>query len=165
MVGQKDDKSGTFSMIGNSTTVGISNVACVMTTDVVSVAPNALIENAIDVMIEHAISGLPVIDDQGKLVGLISEYDALNLLLEPPSEVGLVAPVVSFMTRDVVTIPLDTPLDTAAHMMQAAGLRRLPVVDGDRVVGIVSRRDLMRVVREMRRQSNFEMLPDAEFAD
>ena len=90
---------------------------------------------------------------------------ALNLLLEPPSEVGLVAPVVSFMTRDVVTIPLDTPLDTAAHMMQAAGLRRLPVVDGDRVVGIVSRRDLMRVVREMRRQSNFEMLPDAEFAD
>ncbi len=146
----------------NSTAIGISSVACVMTTDVISVAPNSLIEDAIDVMIEHAISGLPVIDD-GRLVGMISEYDALNLLLESPSEVGFVAPVVSFMSRDVVSIPLNTPLDTVAHVLQTTGVRRLPVVDGGRVVGIVSRRDLIRVVRELRRQSNFEMLPDAEF--
>ena len=142
------------------TTIGISSVACVMSTDVISVAPNSLIEDAIDIMIEHSISGLPVIDDHGRLVGMVSEYDVLNLLLEPPSEVGLVAPVVSFMSRDVVTIPLDTPLDAIAHMLQTSGLRRLPVVDEGRVVGIVSRRDLIRVVRELRRQSNFEMLPD-----
>ena len=149
----------------SSTAIGISSVACVMNTDVISVAPNSLIEEAIDIMIEHSISGLPVIDDQGRLVGMISEYDALNLLLEPPSEVGLVAPVVSFMSRDVVSIPIDTPLDMIAHMLQTSGVRRLPVVDEGRVVGIVSRRDLIRVVRELRRQSNFEMLPDEMFSE
>ena len=148
-----------------STAIGISSVACVMSTDVISVAPNSLIEDAIDVMIEHSISGLPVIDDHGQLIGMISEYDALQLLLEPPSEVGLVAPVVNFMTRDIVSIPLDTSLDTVAHMMQSLGVRRLPVVDQGRVVGIVSRRDLIRVVRELRRQSNFEMLPDEDFGE
>jgi CBS domain-containing protein len=152
-------------MNGPESAIGISSVACVMTTDVISVAPNSLIEDAIDVMIEHSISGLPVIDDHGRLVGMISEYDALNLLLEPPSEVGLVAPVVNYMSRDVVSIPLDTPLDAVAHMLQTSGVRRLPIVDEGRVVGIVSRRDLIRVVRELRRQSNFESLPDEEFGE
>jgi CBS domain-containing protein len=147
-----------------STAIGISTVACVMSTHVISVAPNSLIEDAIDVMIEHSISGLPVIDDHGRLVGMISEYDVLQLLLESPSEVGMVAPVVNFMTCDIVSIPLDTPLDLVAHMMQTSGVRRLPVVDEGRVVGIVSRRDLIRVVRELRRQSNFEMLPDEDFS-
>jgi CBS domain-containing protein len=148
-----------------STAIGISSVGCVMSTQVISVAPNSLIEDAIDVMIEHSISGLPVIDDHGQLVGMISEFDALQLLLEPPSVVGLVAPVVNFMSRDIVSVPLDTPLANIAHMMQSSGVRRLPVVDNGRVVGIISRRDLIRVVRELRRQSNFEMLPDEEFGE
>lgn len=149
----------------DETAIGISSVACVMTTKVISVAPNSLIEEAIDVMIAHAISGLPVIDDHGRLVGMISEYDALNLLLAAPSEVGLVAPVANFMSRDVVSIALDTSLEAVAHVFQTSGVRRLPVVDDGRIVGIVSRRDLIRLVRELRRQSNFEMLPDETLDD
>ncbi len=129
----------------------------VMTEDVVSVAPNSLIEHALDDMLKHEISGRPVIED-GHLVGVISEFDALNLLLATDGDPHLIIPVAHYMSTDVVSVPEETPLETLAQVFCNLGVRRLPVVRGDRVVGIVSRRDLIRVIRERRREENFETL-------
>ena len=60
-------------------------------------------------------------------------------------------------------VPEETPLETLAQIFCNLGVRRLPVVRGDRVVGIVSRRDLIRVVRERRREENFETLNQADW--
>jgi len=134
----------------------------VMTTDVVSVAPSTLIEAALDVMLEHEISGLPVIE-KGRLIGIISEFDALRLLLETGEEPELILPVAHYMSTDVMSVPEHTPLETVAQIFRHIKLRRLPVVRDGKVVGIVSRRDLIRVVRERRRSHGFEVFDDDDW--
>jgi len=124
-----------------------------MTTPVVSVAPNSLIEDALDVMLKHRISGLPVIDDEGHLVGVISEFDILLLLCEDPEEYNPVAPVVHFMSQTVETIDEETPVTAAVEVFRRMLVRRLPVVKDGVVVGILSRRDLVGVIRDQRKEA------------
>ena len=125
----------------------MQRVSDIMTRDVLSVAPNALIEDALDLMLEKRISGLPVIDEAGHLVGLVSEFDVLVLLGRSESHYGPVAPVGHFMTIDVDTVAEDLPLSELLEVFNTRPIRRLPVVKGDRLIGIVSRRDLIRAIR------------------
>ena len=141
-------------------------VSDVMTRRVVSVAPEATIRHAIRLMLDNHISGLPVIDDKGKLVGIVSEGDFLRR-----SEIGTErkrshwldaflgpgAPandyvhshgfkVKEVMTRKPITVQEDTPLDQVVHLMESLRVKRLPVVRGEKVVGVVSRVSLMRAL-------------------
>lgn len=122
----------------------------VMTAPVIAIAPNALIEEALDLMLEHSISGLPVVDDDMKLVGVISEFDALMLIHETPLEFQLIEPVSNFMQTNVECVTEDTPVLEAANTFRRRPVRRLPVLREGRVVGILSRRNLVRLVRETR---------------
>lgn len=121
----------------------------VMSSPVISVPPNALIEEALDRMVDCGVSGLPVVDEEQQLVGVLSEFDTLMLLGEN-EEHSRVAPVAVYMTRDVETIDADAELDEIAMTFYRRGVRRLPVLEEGRVIGIVSRRDLMKMVRETR---------------
>ena len=132
------------------------------TKEVISVAPNALIEHAMDVMLQHEISGLPVIDE-GRLVGVVSEFDILALLLESSDEPELIIPVEQIMSADVVSVSEEAPVQSVACIFRHLGMRRLPVVRDGQVVGIVSRRDLIRVVREQRREHDFELPADDDW--
>jgi CBS domain-containing protein len=142
------------------------NIRDVMTTSVISVLPHASILEAIGLMLRHRISGLPVVDQSGKLRGIITEGDFLRR-----AEAGtqrrrprwieyLVGPgrladeyvhatgkrVEEVMTDDVQTVDPTASLDEAVHRMQRYGIKRLPVMEGDELIGIVTRSNIMRAL-------------------
>ena len=129
---------------------GPETVNEIMTTNIISVAPYSLIEDALATMIQNSISGLPVLDDNDELVGVISEFDLLVLLVERPEDYSPVAMVSDFMTPQVKVIKEDTTLEQVVDIFRTTSLRRLPVVRGRKLVGIVSRRDLVRVIHKVR---------------
>jgi CBS domain-containing protein len=140
------------------------NVESVMSRDVVSVVPTASIEEAAELMVEHGISGLPVVDETGALVGILSEGD-LIMRQRPRTELRwwevffadaerlardyqkmTGTTVVEVMTRSVVCVRPDASIEAAAALLHEHNIRRLPVVANGRLVGIVSRADLVRAI-------------------
>lgn len=119
----------------------------IMTRYVVSVDPDALVEEAIDLMLRHRVSGLPVVASCGQLLGIVTEYDIMGIVTDGDAERSQ---VYHFMTRDPEVVEASTPLLELAEKFQARSIRRYPVVEGGQVVGIVSRRELIRVVRQVR---------------
>jgi CBS-domain-containing membrane protein len=147
-----------------------TSVANIMTTSVITVEPDAEIPVAARLMIEHGISGLPVMEN-GRLVGIITETDVIGREIEvdPPAygtfldaifrlpwdrsdddlQLVMARTVRDLMTEDVVTIMPDASIHEAASLMFKQGLNPLPVVDREgRLVGIVSRSDIVRLVAE-----------------
>jgi CBS domain-containing protein len=142
----------------------------VMTRRVISVAPDARIEDAISLMLKHHISGLPVIDRKGKLVGMVTESDFLRRAetgtekkrsrwldaFFGPGDAAMSyihchgSKVRDVMTRGAVTIKEDAKLDDVVHLMESRRIKRLPVVRRGKVVGIVSRANLMRSLASLR---------------
>lgn len=135
-------------------------VSSVMTSPVVTVTPETTFKDAVRVLRRKRVSGLPVVDRDGRLVGIVTEADLLNKVerREPESYVleskrhradrthAAAMDVASAMTRDVVSVRPDFPIALAAREMHTRGIKRLPVVDErGRVVGIVSRGDLLTV--------------------
>jgi CBS domain-containing protein len=136
----------------------------VMTADVVSVSPDHSVRHAARIMLDHRLSGLPVVDDDGHLVGMVTEGDFLRR-----SELGLQArspddppfrgneenarayvnshswKMADVMTSDMVEVDEETPLPRIAAIIAERGIRRVPVMRGEHLVGIVSRADLLRV--------------------
>jgi CBS domain-containing protein len=143
----------------------------IMTRSVISVTPETSIVDAANLMLQRHISGLPVIDAQGKLVGIVSEGDFLRrseigtqrkrrnwlrFILGPGTSasdfVGEHGRKVSeVMTTSPVTINEDTALAEIADLMETKNIKRLPVVRGDKVVGIVSRASLLQAVASLAR--------------
>lgn len=122
----------------------------VMTRNTISVPEGAAIDVAIELMVENNISGVPVVDNSHSLVGLISEYDVLQLYgTSTEDEIGAQT-CGQFMTSQVRTIQQSASLEVAAKIFQAASLRRLLVLDGKEFVGVLSRRDVVRSIRDGR---------------
>ena len=135
-------------------------VSGVMTRRVVTASPETTFKEAVSLLERNRVSGLPVVDRTGKLVGIVSEADLLNKAekREPDAYVlesrrhrldrsrAAALDVASAMSRDVTSVRADAPIALAAREMHTRGFKRLPVVDGEgRVVGIVSRSDLLKV--------------------
>jgi len=120
-------------------------VGRIMTTNVVTVHENATIRQAVETLLEHRISGLPVVDAEGQLVGIITEYQLVQALFRP--EVSD-EPVGQFMTTEVITVEEDSLLFQVANLLIRNRMRRLPVVRDGRVVGGIARRDLLRYLIE-----------------
>jgi CBS domain-containing protein len=143
----------------------------VMTSPVVSIEPDASIWQAVRIMLQRHISGLPVIDQKGALVGIVTEGDFLRR-----AETGtqrrrprwleyLIGPgrladeytrahgrkVSEIMTADPLTISEDTPLDEIVRLMEKRQIKRLPVVRDQQVVGIVSRANLVHALASVAR--------------
>lgn len=136
----------------------------IMTSPVTTVTPETPVREALRVMLERRISGLPVVDEVGMLVGLVSEGDFLRR-----SELGTEKKrswldflrghgraaedyahshgrtVGEVMTREVVAISHNAPLEEAVALMEKRRVRRLPVTDGD-ALGIVTRSDILRAL-------------------
>ncbi len=97
--------------------------------------------SALKLLIEKGISGAPVVSEDSSLVGVVTEFD----LLLAVDHVGEHVPISVVMTPDPVAVTLDTPLDQARDLLLEHNWRRLPVLDGKKVVGVLSRRDILRV--------------------
>lgn len=144
-------------------------VVDVMTREVVSIAPDASVMEAVRLMLQHKISGLPVIDGSGKLQGVVTEGDFLrrvetgterkrSRLVEFLLGPGRLATdyvhttgrkVDEVMTPDARTVGEDEPLEKVVHLMERYRIKRVPVVRGDKVVGIVTRQNLMRALASL----------------
>ena len=107
-----------------------------MTTSVMTLTADVLVENAARTLFENSISGMPVVDADGRLVGVVSEFD---IIAKHGETVG------DIMSTDVVSVGEDTDPETIARMLTEQRIRRIPVVREGRVVGIISRSDLVRL--------------------
>jgi CBS domain-containing protein len=112
----------------------------IMTSPVVTVTPDTSLKDAAAALVEHGINAVPVVDGGRRLVGIVSEADLLRPKEPRPRTVREV------MTRAVYTIPEDADAAAAARLMLRHNLKSIPVVAGGLVVGMVARRDLLRLV-------------------
>jgi len=115
----------------------------VMATHLITLTPETTADQAIRTLLENKISGAPVIDDAGNLVGIVSEFQLMAVIY---NEDFRTSPVADLMTRDVMTVDEDDSLTVVASKFIRHRIRRLPVVRDGRVVGQVSRRDIIRYV-------------------
>jgi CBS-domain-containing membrane protein len=140
--------------------------ADVMVTNVITVGPDACVQDVARTLIEARISGVPVVGSDGKLLGIVSEGD---LMRRAEAGTGRRRPwwlavltgrevlasefikehsrkVADVMTRQVVTAAPDTPLWTIANLLEKNAIKRVPIVQDGKVVGIVSRANLLQAL-------------------
>lgn len=117
----------------------------IMTTEVVAVSKDADIYRAIRMMVEKNVTGLPVIDKDRMLVGVVTEKDVLKLLYEVEDRPGKVE---DYMTRAVVAFDQETEIGTVADGLAASHFRRVPILNQGRLVGIISRKDVIKHIKE-----------------
>jgi CBS domain-containing protein len=119
-----------------------------MTRNLVTATPDLDLLVLVDQLLEHGISGAPVVDASGQVIGMVSEHDCLKTILIGTYQGDVGGSVSDVMSSVVDTVLLGTSIVEAATQMVGSGRRRLPVIDGSgRLVGQVSRRDLLRAIR------------------
>lgn len=112
----------------------------IMTRDVISISDSATVRDVIRRLAEYRVSGMPVVNRQQRLVGIVTEADVLGFHGDESTS------VTDIMTRRVITVSAETPTEQIAQLITSHRIKRVPVVAEDRVVGIVSRGDLVRVL-------------------
>lgn len=128
-----------------------------MTKNPVTCTPDMSIQDASDLMKKAHVHRLPVLDKSGRLVGVISEKDILKAQPSPASTLSAYESsyllskltVKKIMSKDPVTVSKDTTVETAAALMVDHDLSCLPVLEGSRLVGIVSKSDLFKILLEI----------------
>lgn len=124
----------------------------IMRKKLVTVKPDTNVMQVVEILLKNKISGAPVLDTEGNLVGIVSEFDCMNNISQSAMSGVPPKPVQDLMTRDVETVAPDATLLTLVHIFGQKRYRRLPVVDASgRLVGQISRRDLMRALYEKMR--------------
>ncbi len=162
------------------------NAADVMTANVVTIQADEHVINVARLLLDRRISAVPVVDADGKLLGIVSEGDLLRRVENDTerkrdgwnglfaSRPGLAAEYAKsharragdVMTRNVVTVAGDVPLSRIADLFEKHNIKRVPVVRDGRVVGIVSRADLLRaLVQQANDATASEPVSDAELAE
>lgn len=115
----------------------------IMEKNVITIGPDVTLDIAIQQLLENRISGMPVVDEHEKIVGIISEKDILNFLF-----CGYLhnTKVSEAMTESLIHFPPDARIEKIAVAISKYQFRRVPIVQDDKVIGIVSRRDIIRHV-------------------
>ena len=109
----------------------------IMTRDVITVSPTTTIKNLAKILIQNQISGAPVADKRGKILGVVSKAD---IVAKRGKQVKAI------MSKRVVGITKETPVEEIAALMPTHKVKRLPVMHGEELVGIVSRTDIVGTI-------------------
>lgn len=154
----------------------------IMTSPVVSIEPDMTVTQAVRIMMQRHISGLPVIDKGGRLLGMVTEGDFLRRIetgtqrQRPRWLEFLIGPgrlaeeyththsrkIADIMTPEPFTVDEETPLEQAVRLMEKHRIKRLPVVRGERVVGILSRANLLHALAGIAREIEPSATNDAD---
>lgn len=109
----------------------------IMTRRVITIHPSATIQEAARLLSDYNISGVPVVDGGGEMVGLVSEADLIGKSGQTVADI---------MTRRVMSVCDDTPVDEVAQILTSHHYKRMPIVREGRLIGIVSRADIVRMM-------------------
>jgi signal-transduction protein with cAMP-binding, CBS, and nucleotidyltransferase domain len=109
----------------------------ILTHEVISIVPTASIQDAARLLSDYNISGAPVINAQGQMVGIVTEHDLISKEGKTVSDI---------MTARVISVGDQTPVDEIAQILTSNRIKRVPVLRGGRVVGIVSRANIVRMM-------------------
>lgn len=120
--------------------------------DLITFSPDQGIDEVIDVIIAKGISGAPVLDAKGKLVGIISEKDCLRIIVDQayhnlPSSSRKVS---DYMTANVKTLASSSDIVEAANEFLNTPIRRMPIVENGVMIGQISRRDILRASKNIK---------------
>ena len=116
------------------------NLEKIMSRDVVTVNQNAEIYDVLRMMVDGNITGLPVLDDDGKLVGIVTEKDVMSRMLTTHNTQGKAA---DYMTAEVISFNVNDNLLDVISALAKNNFRRVPIVSGEKLVGIISRSDII----------------------
>jgi len=119
----------------------ITKVADIMTTNVITAKKDMLLTDVIALLLRWHISALPVVDYEDNIVGIVSEIDLVNLTFDGNAADTTVEEV---MVTDIVSFSPSTQLADLVQTFSKRHLRRVPIIENGKVVGIVSRRDILR---------------------
>ncbi len=119
-----------------------------MSKDVVTLKGDMDVLQAVHVLLRHNISGAPVVDANGALIGMLTERDCMTVALDAAFHQQSGGSVADFMASEVVAVPADEPIITTVRRFADGEYLRYPVVDGTGLVGVISRSDAMRVIGE-----------------
>jgi CBS domain-containing protein len=119
----------------------------IMTTNVISVKRDTEIYEAIRTLVDNNITGLPVVNDDMSIAGIITEKDVLKLLYEVDSKANKVE---DFMTKGVVGFNEDDSLIDITECLIKNSFRRVPITAGGKLVGIISRKDIIAYILKLR---------------
>ena len=145
------------------------NASDIMTTEVLTVKKETSLKELANILYKHHINGVPVVDDNGSLIGIICESDLIRkdkklhiptvvtlfdavIYLESPKNIEKefqrvsATTVEDLYTRKPVTVDEKTPIDEIATIMTQKKIYTIPVMDGDRIVGIIGKADLLRTI-------------------
>jgi CBS domain-containing protein len=120
-------------------------ITTIMSRDVVSVNQNSPMAKAVELLVENDITGIPVVDDAGRLVGVITEKDVMGLLSDQEMASQKVK---DYMTETVVSFDENEDVIAVCECLVNNPFRRVPILSGEKLAGIISRRDLIRYIME-----------------
>lgn len=141
----------------------------IMTRDLLTVTPKTNIRDIAQLLIDHKISGLPVVDEKGKVLGMVSEGDLMRKEIAPklPDVLSVLGAIIYYngmkeykeafrkmaattaeeiMTDEVISVQIDDDVSKVGQIMLDHGIKRVPVLLGDKLVGIVSRADIVKML-------------------
>ena len=119
----------------------------IMTTHVICIHKDTPIYEAIDLMIDNGVTGIPVIEDDSILVGILSEQDVLRLFQNYKEEKGKT--VNEFMTQPAIHFEENESVEDVCTCMMQNSIRRVPVTSNGKVVGLISRSDILKQIQNL----------------
>jgi CBS domain-containing protein len=120
-----------------------------MASHLVSFTPDMDVLDAIHELVRHRIAGAPVVDEHGELIGMLSEFDCMRIALNAGYFGDRGGPVSKFMSTGVETVDAEMNIVDLAQKFLDGGFRRFPVMNDNRLVGQISRRDVLRALEQI----------------
>lgn len=120
-----------------------------MTRDVIVLSPRTSVHQALSLLLANDISGAPVVDERGEVVGMLTGRDVLGAIYDASYHQDLGGPVSAYMARDVRSVDVDADVMEVIELFLKTPFRRFPVMRGTRLVGLISRRDVMRAIQRL----------------
>ena len=117
-----------------------------MARTLITFKPDTPVLDAVHVLVKNRIAGAPVVDDEGNLIGMLSELDCMKVALQAGYHSAYGGPVRDYMSEGVQTVNLDMSIVDLAQVFIDKKYRRFPVTDNNRLVGQISRRDVLRAL-------------------
>ena len=125
----------------------------IMTTDVITTKKQTQVYQAVAAMVENNITGLPIINDDGTIAGILTEKDVLTLLY---SAKNVDAKIEDYMTKNPITFRPEDDIVKVTNCLIKNNFRRVPIVDKGRLVGIVSRKDVIQYILKIKKNDKLK---------